>query len=148
MTGSQPLATATSIKAGAQTPLAGYFKGVLKLALAVYLATYLDLVPMACIAGILLWVASNMVKPAEIKHVWNHSRFHALLMVYTAVMVPLTDFLTGVLSALILYALLARFLDRPAVPTEEPETEEPAVVSAEFNGRSHAPQSTVAAGEK
>lgn len=106
--------TATSIKAGAQTPLAGYFKGVLKLTLAFFLARYLDLVPMACIAGILLWVASNMVKPAEIREVWRQSRFHAALMVYTAVMVPLTDFLTGVLSALIIYAVLAPFLDRRA----------------------------------
>jgi hypothetical protein len=36
-------------------------------------------------------------------------------------MVPLTDFLIGVLSALVLYALLHRFLDRPtaAHPAEE-----------------------------
>lgn len=106
--------TATSIKAGAVTPLAGYFKGVLKLGLAVFLAAYLNYVPMACIAGILLWVAGNMIKPSEIRDVWRHSRFHAALMIYTAVMVPLTDFLTGVLSALILYAILKPFLDRPA----------------------------------
>ncbi len=116
--------TATSIKAGAVTPLAGYFKGILKLMLAVFLAAYLNYVPMACIAGILLWVASNMVKPAEIKEVWRHSRFHAALMVYTAVMVPLTDFLTGVLSALILYAVLYRFFDRPARPTERTEDDQ------------------------
>lgn len=115
--------TATSIKAGAVTPLAGYFKGVLKIGLALFLASYLNYVPMACIAGILLWVASNMVKPSEIKEVWKHSRFHAFLMVYTAVMVPLTDFLTGVLTALILYAVLYRFFDHPA-RLEPPSAEE------------------------
>jgi MFS superfamily sulfate permease-like transporter len=98
--------TATSIKAGAVTPLAGYFKGVLKIALAIFVAPYLELVPMACIGGILLWVASNMIKPAEIREVWATGRLNAGLMVYTAVMVPLTDFLTGVLSALGLYAVL------------------------------------------
>ena len=107
--------TATSIKAGAVTPLAGYFKGILKLSTAVFMAPLLEMVPMACIGGILLWVATNMVKPAEIREVWRHGRFHAFLMVYTAVMVPLTDFLTGVLSALILYAVLHRFFDRPAL---------------------------------
>lgn len=112
--------TATSIKAGAVTPLAGYFKGVLKLTLAFFLAHYLELVPMACIAGILLWVASNMVKPKEIREVWKHGWFHAALMIYTAVMVPLTDFLTGVLSALIIYGVLAPFLDRKR-PAKEPE---------------------------
>lgn len=104
--------TATSIKAGAVTPLAGYFKGVLKLTMAVFLATYLNYVPMACIAGILLWVAGNMVKPAEIKEVWKHGKFEAAIMIYTAIMVPATDFLTGVLSALVLYAILSPLINR------------------------------------
>jgi MFS superfamily sulfate permease-like transporter len=95
--------TATSIKAGAVTPLAGYFKGVLKLLLAVFLAPLLQMIPMACIGGILLWVASNMIKPAEIREVIATSRFDTFMMAYTAIMVPMTDFLTGVLSALILY---------------------------------------------
>jgi len=109
--------TATSIKAGAVTPLAGYFKGVLKLLIVLFLASYLEYVPMACIAGILIWVATNMVKPKEIMDVWKHNKFHASLMVYTAVMVPLTDFLTGVLSALIIYAVLVKFLDKPTAHT-------------------------------
>jgi MFS superfamily sulfate permease-like transporter len=111
--------TATSIKAGALTPLAGYFKGVIKLTLAYFLASYLELVPMACIAGILLWVASNMIKPAEIREVLRGNRFHSALMVYTAVMVPVTDFLTGVLSALVIYGVGAPFFDRE--PSEVPE---------------------------
>lgn len=98
--------TATSIKAGAKTPLAGYFKAILKLTLAFYLAQYLELVPMACIGGILVWVASNMIKPSEIKEIKSQGKFEFAMMVYTAVMVPLTDFLTGVLSALIIYFIV------------------------------------------
>jgi len=95
--------TATSIKSGARTPLAGYFKAILKLIMAFYLAQYLELVPMACIGGILVWVASNMIKPAEIIEIKHLGKFEFSIMLYTAVMVPLTDFLTGVLSALIIY---------------------------------------------
>jgi len=73
---------------------------------------------MACIGGILLWVATNMVKPAEIREVLRHNRFHAALMIYTAVMVPLTDFLNGVLSALILYAVLFKFCDTPTAASD------------------------------
>ena len=98
--------TATSIKAGAKTPLAGYFKAILKLIMAFYLAQYLELVPMACIGGILVWVASNMIKPSEIKEIKSQGKFEFAMMVYTAVMVPLTDFLTGVLSALIIYFIV------------------------------------------
>ena len=61
---------------------------------------------MACIGGILLFVAVNMVKPAEVRQVLAHNRFHIALMVYTAVMVIVTDFLTGVLSAIIIWAVL------------------------------------------
>ena len=95
--------TATSIKAGATTPLAGYFKAILKLTMAFYLAQYLELIPMACIGGILVWVASNMIKPSEIKEIKQAGKFEFSMMIYTAVMVPMTDFLTGVLSALVIY---------------------------------------------
>jgi len=105
--------TATNIKVGAVSPLAGVFKFALKLMLAVFLARWLEIVPMACIGGILMFVAANMIKPAEVREVWRHNRFHAGLMVYTAVMVAVTDFLIGVLSALIWYAVLSRFLDGP-----------------------------------
>lgn len=103
--------TATNIKVGGMTPLAGIFKCWLKLAMAFFLAAYLDLVPMACIAGILAYVALNMVKWQEVQLVHAMNRFHVFLMYYTASVVLLRDFLTGVLSALIIYALLYRFFD-------------------------------------
>ncbi|MFT3714169.1 MAG: SulP family inorganic anion transporter [Archangium sp.] len=101
--------TATSIKAGAVSPLAGYFKVVLKLGMAWLLASQLEHVPMACIAGILLWVASNMIKVEEIKEVKASGRMNTGVMIFTAVMVPATDFLTGVLAALALHFVLRRF---------------------------------------
>ena len=115
--------TATSIKAGAVTPLAGYFKAVLKLALAYYLAQYLELIPMACIGGILVWVASNMIKPSEIREVRHSGKFELSMMLYTAVMVPLTDFLTGVLSALIIYFVVNKFTNgKPKEQVVRPAT--------------------------
>ncbi len=102
--------TATNIKVGAITPLAGIFKCVLKLLLAAFLAQYLELVPMACIGGILLLRRRRMVKPAEVNRVLAHNRFHVGLMVYTAVMVIVTDFLTGVLVGD--RGLCGRILDR------------------------------------
>ena len=101
------------------TPLAGYFKGVFKLLLAVFLAPALQMIPMACIGGILLWVASNMIKPAEVREVMATGRFETFMMAYTAIMVPMTDFLTGVLSALILY-----YLCRKTIPGLRPSAEE------------------------
>ncbi len=97
--------TATNVKLGAMSPLAGIFKCILKLLIAYYLSRYLELVPTACIGGVLLYVASNMVKPAEVTEVLHMGRGHVALMVYTALMVIVTDFLTGVLSALVIYGI-------------------------------------------
>lgn len=97
--------TATNIKLGAVSPLAGIFKAVLKLIVAFYLARYLGLIPMACIGGILLYVALNMVKREEVEEALHLGRAHAWLMAYTALAVIVTDFLRGVLSALVLYGV-------------------------------------------
>jgi MFS superfamily sulfate permease-like transporter len=111
--------TATNIKVGAVSPMAGFFKCFLKLGMALYLASWLELVPMACIGGVLLYVSTAMVKPAEVRQVLEHNGFHIGLMIYTAVMVILTDFLTGVLSAIVIWGALSRFFDSP-VRTAEP----------------------------
>lgn len=105
--------TAVNIRLGAVSPLAGIAKFVLKLAMAYYLASYLEQVPMACIGGILLYVAMGMVKGREVKEILGMNRFHIFLMVYTAAMVPLTGFMPAVVTAILIYAIGFRWFDRP-----------------------------------
>lgn len=98
--------TAVNIKLGAVSPLAGIAKFTFKLLLAAFLAKYLEKVPMACIGGILLYVASGMVKKKEITEVLSYNNtFHLLLMIFTAAMVPIFGFLWAVLSAIIIYGV-------------------------------------------
>jgi MFS superfamily sulfate permease-like transporter len=85
---------------------------------------------MSCIAGVLLFVAVNMVKVKEVRQVLGMGRFHVALMTYTAVAVILTDFLTGVLTAIMLYALLCRFFERPGAGAEVSARENSEVVQA------------------
>lgn len=118
--------TATNIKLGALSPLAGIFKCVLKLVIAAGLANYLEMVPMACVGGILLYVATGMVKWGEVKEVIETNKFHVALMIYTALAVIATDFLKGVLSAVVLWVVLSRFFDKPGpkahgTPAVQPE---------------------------
>lgn len=99
--------TAVSIKLGAVSPLAGIAKFALKLLMAAFLAIYLENVPMACIGGILLYVATNMVKVGELKEIFSmKSNVHLLMMIYTAVMLPFFGFLMAVLSAIGIYIVL------------------------------------------
>ena len=52
-------------------------------------------------------------------------------MIYTATAVIVADFLTGVLTAIILHALLFRFFDRPEAMIKEPVVESrPDVIAA------------------
>ena len=111
--------TAVNIKLGAVSPLAGIAKFAFKLLLAFYLATQLEQVPMACIGGILLYVASGMVKKGEVKEVLGMNKFHLFLMLYTGLMVPLTGFMTAVVSAILIYVIGYRWFD---TPHNHPET--------------------------
>jgi MFS superfamily sulfate permease-like transporter len=111
--------TAVNIKLGAVSPLAGIAKFAFKLLLAFYLATQLEQVPMACIGGILLYVASGMVKKPEVKEVMGMNKFHIFLMLYTALMVPLTGFMTAVVTAILIYAIGYRWFD---TAHDHPET--------------------------
>ncbi|BBL72864.1 SulP family inorganic anion transporter [Methylogaea oryzae] len=121
--------TATNIKLGAVSPLSGVFNFVFQLLLAYYVAHYLELVPMACIAGILLYVAMNMVKREEVEEVLSMGHGHTALMLYTAAAVVATDFLRGVLSALAIY-LVWRFVEHSRARIAETELEVPSLSTA------------------
>lgn len=108
--------TSVNIRVGAVSPLSGIAKFAFKLLLALFLAQYLEMVPMACIGGVLLYVANGMVKKQEIRSVLAEKNvFHYFLMTYTAVMVPLFGFMAAVLSAIGIYVLmiLMRFVEKP-----------------------------------
>lgn len=99
--------TAVNIKVGAMSPLAGIAKFTFKLLMAAFLATYLEQVPMACIGGILLYVANGMVKRKEVRQILEMKNpYHLALMVYTAIAVPLWGFMPAVLSAIAIYVVM------------------------------------------
>jgi sulfate permease, SulP family len=102
--------TAVNIKVGAISPLSGIAKFTFKLLMAAYLAVYLEHVPMACIGGILLYVAHGMVKVTEIRAILATSKFHIALMVYTALMVPVIGFLWAVVSAIVIFAVASTWI--------------------------------------
>ena len=65
------------------SPLAGIAKFTFKLLLAAFLAKYLEMVPIACIGGVLLYIAPGMVKKQEIVEVLHlKNNYHLGLMAY------------------------------------------------------------------
>jgi MFS superfamily sulfate permease-like transporter len=90
----------------------GFSKFVFKISLAVFFARYLEKIPTACIGGILLYVASGMIKKREIKEILLLNNYHVVLMCYTIVAVPLLGFMFGVISAILLYAICFRLFEK------------------------------------
>jgi sulfate permease, SulP family len=98
--------TATSIKAGAISPAASLFKGSFVIILMVFFAHYVSIIPMACISGLLLYVATNMVKMEEVRHVFHDGRLHTFFMLYTAGVTFISDLFIAVSTATLLYSLI------------------------------------------
>ena len=67
---------------------------------------------MAFVGGLLLYVASNMVKMHEVKLVLKSGKLHIFLMIYTAAMTLLTDLSVAVVSATVLYYTLKIILEK------------------------------------
>lgn len=120
--------TAVNIKVGAISPLSGIAKFTFKLLLAAYLAIYLEHVPMACIGGILMYVAHGMVKRNEVKGILDSTKFHIGMMLYTAAMVPVVGFMWAVVSAIILFAVLNPWLGKSGRSSTNGESKEGASV--------------------
>jgi len=98
--------TALNVQVGAVTPLAGILKCLFVLAIAFAEMRWLELMPMASIAGLLLYVALSMVSPLEISRVRAEGGWpHLCIMVLTAVLVVATDFLIGVASGMLIYSI-------------------------------------------
>lgn len=112
--------TATNIKVGAVSPFASIFKALSVVALMIFFVSYLEMVPMACVGGVLLYVASNMVKKDEVQLVLRSGKLHTALMLYTAVMTLATDLCIAVVSATAAYYLAQLFGRRnlAAIATE------------------------------
>lgn len=91
--------TATNIKLGAVSPFASLFKGTAVILMMLFMAGYLSSVPMAYVGGLLMYVASNMVKRHELEVIYKSGKLHTFLMIYTAVMTVVTELCTAVLSA-------------------------------------------------
>jgi MFS superfamily sulfate permease-like transporter len=104
--------TALSIRLKGRSPLTAIAKSIFVITISVLLAKYLAKIPMACIAGILLYVARGMVKKREINKIVSMNNYHIILMCVTVIAVPLFGFMSGVVTAIILYAVFYRLFEK------------------------------------
>ena len=84
-----------SLDAGAKTKRATIIHGGLFLVSALLLPTYLNLIPLSCIAAILFWTGVKMARPQLFKDMWAEGKHQFLPFLLTVVAIILTEKIIG-----------------------------------------------------
>jgi carbonic anhydrase/SulP family sulfate permease len=92
--------SSVNIGAKAETQLSTLFHGVLLLVSVMLLPHWLNMIPLSCLAAILLVTGFKLASPALVKRMWAEGRTQFAPFVVTVVAIVLTDLLVGVLIGL------------------------------------------------
>lgn len=92
--------SSVNINAGARTKLSAIVHGVLLLVTVALFPAWLNLIPLSCLAAILLVTGVKLVSPALVKRMWDEGRYQFIPFAATVVAIVLTDLLLGVLIGL------------------------------------------------
>jgi sulfate permease, SulP family len=107
--------TATNIRAGAQSPVAGMIHALTLLCILLFAAPLVSYVPMAALAGILMVVAYNMGEWREIPQLLKLTKTDISVWLVTFALTVFADLTVAVEAGMILAALL--FISRVAATT-------------------------------
>ncbi|HEY1677029.1 MAG TPA: SulP family inorganic anion transporter [Candidatus Sulfotelmatobacter sp.] len=107
--------TATNIRAGAQSPVAGMIHALTLLGILLFAAPLVSYVPMAVLAGILMVVAYNMGEWTEIPQLLKLTKTDISIWLVTFALTVFADLTVAVEAGMILAALL--FISRVASTT-------------------------------
>jgi carbonic anhydrase/SulP family sulfate permease len=89
--------SSVNVNAGGRTRLATVVHGSLLLVSVALLPVWLNLIPLSCLAAILLVTGVKLVSPALIRQMWKEGPYQFAPFVITVVSIVLTDLLVGVL---------------------------------------------------
>jgi sulfate permease, SulP family len=107
--------TATNIRSGAQSPLAGIIHALTLLCILLFAAPLVSYVPMSALAGILMIVAYNMGEWREIPQLLKLTKTDISIWLVTFALTVFADLTVAVEAGMILAALL--FISRVAATT-------------------------------
>src|SRR5439155_24109186 len=83
--------SSVNIHAGAWTKLAAVFHGVLLLVSGAFLAAWLNLIPLSCLAAVLLVTGVKLASPALVRRMWGEGRSQLVPFVGTVAAIVLPD---------------------------------------------------------
>jgi len=89
-----------NVNAGNKTKLSAIFHGVLLLVSVMLLPGWLNMIPLSCLAAILLHTGFKLASPALVKRMWEEGRYQFIPFAVTIVAIVFTDLLIGILIGL------------------------------------------------
>jgi len=98
--------TATNIRSGARSPVAGIIHAVTLLAVLLFAARLAGYVPLPVLAAILFVVAWNMGEWREIPEIWKQTYTDALVWLVTVTLTVLADLTVAVEAGMVMAALM------------------------------------------
>lgn len=104
--------TVTNIKNGGRTPMAGIIHAVTLLFIMLFFGQWAKLIPMSCLAGILIIVAYNMSEWRSFVSILKGSPFDIVILVTTFLLTVLVDLTVAIEVGIVLSAIL--FMKRMA----------------------------------
>jgi SulP family sulfate permease len=104
--------TATNIKNGGRTPIAGIVHAITLLLIMLCLGNYAKLIPMSCLAGILIVVAYNMSEWRSFRSILRGSAYDIIILLVTFFLTVLVDLTVAIEIGIVLAALM--FMKRMA----------------------------------
>jgi SulP family sulfate permease len=107
--------TATNVKSGARTPVAGIVHSLTLLIITLFFGRLAGVIPLATLAAIVLWVAYRMAEWRVFKSELSAPKSDAIVMVSTFLLTVLVDLTTGIAVGMVLAAFL--FMKRMAEVT-------------------------------
>lgn len=92
--------SSVNINAGGRTKFSTIFHGILLLASVAFLASWLNMIPLSCLAAILLVTGIKLASPKLVKQMWDGGRYQFAPFIVTVIAIVLTDLLIGVMIGL------------------------------------------------
>ena len=89
--------SSVNISSGSRTRLSTITHGSLMLICVLFLSSWLNQIPLSCLAAILLMAGIKLVSPGLIRQMWNEGRYQFIPFLVTVSAIVLTDLLVGLL---------------------------------------------------
>src|SRR5690606_23643049 len=111
--------TATNVKNGGRTPIAGITHAIVLLLIMLLFAPMAKLIPLACLAGILVVVAYHMSEWRNFLELLNSNRMDVMILVTTFVLTVVFDLIVAIEVGLVLssFMIMKRMSDTLTVQT-------------------------------